>query len=81
MRAKGVFCHVHLLPQLPLRGICHEGSEAGEIECEHPSLLAFLLSRVCGGIPCSVRQSVELTFVSYVQLKCFGLFQQVLREL
>ena len=81
VRTLGVSRHVELLAQVALRRISHEGRVTGEVEREHPALLALLLSGKCCGIARRIGQSVQLFLVGDMQCKGFVFFQQVLRKL
>ena len=73
--------HVHLLSQVALGRVGHEGRVGGHVQCEHPSLFAHILCRQCRSLACRFWQSVQLSLVGDVQGERLLLLQQVLRKL
>ena len=81
MHTQGVACHIHLLAQVALCAVGHEGLIAGHIQSKDPSVeLSFLGCEPCC-LDSRLRQSVELLLVGDMQGEGFCLLQQVLREL
>ena len=79
--ALGIAGHVHLLAELALCRVSHEGREDREVEGEDPSFLLLFLGILLGCSNGSLGQSVELSLVGDMQLEGFVFLEQVLREL
>ena len=79
--ALGIASHIHLLAELALCRVSHEGREDRKVEGEDPSFLLLFLGILLGCSNGSLGQSVELSLVGDMQLEGFVFLEQVLREL
>ena len=79
--AEGHVGHVHLLAQLAVVGIGHEGAVTGALQCEDPSLESGLAGCLGCCIALALGQSGELRRVGDVEAEGVGVAEHVLLEL
>ena len=76
-----VLGHIHLATKFATGAIGHEGRIRGEVEREHPTLLALCLSLGGSSLASRIGQSVEIGLVCDMQGIGLVFLEQVLREL